>query len=197
MPYSDVSVDQSETGSRAVLHEVETDNDLILELPQRRHVSEVHLSTQAVYEALVFHSRKILNSQEKISALQKAWLHLLDASAEDCDNAINTLQEFTDSIQQFCALVDHGRHLPLVIVPLRYSLVVTLHHANDVVWRLSTQIAQIRVPHDPPLTIRQRGRQHQDILRKLEALQREGDDILRHAEQLALQVRHLSVTMGV
>jgi hypothetical protein len=133
------------------------------------------------HEWLIFNSQDTLRSfRDVFDAGQRVW-------PPTCDDAIHHLTALSEHSRKFHASIQRSRHLPLVIVPLRLDLLLTLKNIDQQIMKLIYQLAALRDAGRTALSQPSEDRRvivcELDILiRYCEQALKQADDLLRRAE---------------
>src|SRR5438067_2498923 len=94
---------------------------------------------------------RVQKYQKDIVASQGSVLYALDLFSEgegiwpdNCDEVIDTMHKVSEPIREFCGLLDSHRQLPVAVSPLRYPLMKTLYHVDELVNELSLLLTIFR-----------------------------------------------------
>jgi hypothetical protein len=109
-----------------------------------------------------------------------------EIDTDQCSNIINLLQRLKEPVQRFYRFLETASHLPNVIRPLRYRLLIGLHYVDKLSSMLISALVTFRGIYrslSSEVTM-----QRQEILRQLALLVQSSEEILQNIEILHLQV---------
>jgi hypothetical protein len=120
-----------------------------------------------------------------------------DIWRDQCEDTITLIQMVRESVSKFCKLIDTRALLPEAVIPLRYPLVVRLHHMNKQVGDLIELVAQFRAVCR--ISSSQTAKQRQEIEGKLKELIESFDELrqrvcalFNQTDQMHLQKHELA-----
>lgn len=136
---------------------------------------------------------RVQKHREDIVASQRSVLYALDLFSEgegiwpdNCDEVIDTMHKVSEPLREFCELLDSHLQLPAVVSPLRYPLMKTLYHVDELVNELSLLLtifrSVCRLPSKKVFT------QRREIQLKLESLAQGLEEIDQNVDQLPERV---------
>jgi len=136
---------------------------------------------------------QVQKHRKDILATQGSVLYALDLFSEgegiwpdNCDEVIDTLHKVSEPIREFCGLLDSHVQLPAVVSPLRYPLMKTLYHVDELVNELSLLLtifrSVCRLPSRKVFT------QRREIQSKLESLAQSLEEIDQNVDKLPERV---------
>lgn len=108
-----------------------------------------------------------------------------DIWPDQCNQVRNSLLKLGNPLQSFFELLDID-YLPAEVIPFRYSLIIPLHHINNVMDELILLITAFRAvcrTSSRDAMIRRR-----EIQRKLSELEQGIEDILQNVDRMVIQV---------
>lgn len=110
-----------------------------------------------------------------------------DIWPDQCDYVKDSISTLSESVQKFSDLLDNASYLPTGAVPLRFSLIMTLHRVEDRIDELMILLPRFRSLCQTPTT--ETIKQRRVIERKLNELEQDCEGILPDADRLVLQAR--------
>jgi len=136
---------------------------------------------------------RVQKHRTDIAASQGSVLYALKLFSEsegiwpdNCDQVIDTMHKMSEPVQAFCGLLDSHTQLPIAISPLRYPLMKTLYHVDELVNELSQLLtifrSVCRLPSRKVFT------QRREIERKLESLAQSLEEIDQNVDKLPERV---------
>ena len=132
---------------------------------------------------------RVQKHRKDIGVSQGPVLYALDLFSEgegiwpdNCDEVIDAMYKVGEPVREFCGLLDSQMQLPATVSTLRYPLMKTLYHVDELVNELSVLLALFRsvcrLPSRKVVT------QRREIQRKLKLLARDLEEIVQDAEKL-------------
>ena len=110
-----------------------------------------------------------------------------DIWPDQCDYVKDSVSTLSEPVQKFSELLDTASYLPAGAIPLRYSLIMTLHKVEDLIDELMILIPRFQTLCQTPTS--EAIKQRRVIARKLDELERDCEVILPDAYQLMSQIR--------
>jgi hypothetical protein len=132
---------------------------------------------------------RVQKHRTDIAASQGSVLYALDLFSEsegvwpdNCDQVIDAMRKMGEPIREFCGLLDSHTQLPVAVSPLRFPLMKTLYHVDELVNELSLLLTIFRpvcrIPSRKVFT------QRREIQRKLESLAQSLEEIDQNVDKL-------------
>jgi hypothetical protein len=120
-----------------------------------------------------------------------------DIWKDQCENSIMLVRAMEEVVHEFCRLVDSNASLPEILIPLRYPLVVTLHHINKQLSDLMHQVIQFSATCRIPSTQTARQRQTiegglKELLQSCDELDQRVNALFRLADQIRFPTQKLA-----
>lgn len=106
---------------------------------------------------------------------------------DQCEYGVSTLVRAQVPIKAFCALLDTSAFLPVSVVPLRYPLLVTLHHLDEQINATLTLISEFCSIRNTPS--KRLARKHFEVRGNLTSLLNSSEDLLRLTQDLIDQTQ--------
>ncbi len=132
---------------------------------------------------------RVQTHRKDIVASQSSVLYALDIFSEgegiwpdNCDQVIDTMRMLNEPVREFCGLLDSHVQLPIAVSPLRYPLMKTLYHIDDLVNELSQLLTLFRSVCRLPA--RRVFTQRREIQLKLESLAQSLKEIDQNVDKL-------------
>jgi hypothetical protein len=141
-------------------------------------------------------------AQQYLNAIIAVYDSLLDAYLlfggggeiwrDQCENTIKLVRAMEEVVHEFCRLIDSNESLPEILLPLRYPLVVTLHHINKQLSDLMHQVIQFSAICRIPSTQTSKQRQTiedglKELLQSCDELDQRVNALFRLADQSRFQ----------
>jgi len=106
---------------------------------------------------------------------------------DQCEYGVTVLARAQEPIKAFCALLDTSAFLPVSVTPLRYPLLVALHHLDEQIDATSALICEFcSICRTPSKRL---ARKHFEIRRNLTSLLSCSEDLLRLTQDLIDQTQ--------
>ena len=121
----------------------------------------------------------ILDAQGFVSAESELW-------PDQCDSIIVSIKSTKSIIKNFIRMLDDMELLPLAINPIRYPLVVRLHHLDELTSEMMIDTIELREICQPPT--REASTLQLEILQILEDWVQESADLLQNIDMLYDQI---------
>lgn len=124
--------------------------------------------------------------QDSLISIYSAIIIDEDNGFDLCSSILVTVQRMSTLVKELYGFLEKSLHLPSVVVPLRYQLIITLHHSDKLASELIFLITSFRsVSQTPPaqvITLLQ------EFQRLLILLMHSSEEILEDIDILRLQV---------
>ena len=131
---------------------------------------------------LRLHIWAILDSRETLKPLKSAFDSGQRIWPAACSQAIQSLSIVSEQNKKFHASIEHSMHLPLVVVPLRLSLLVTLKNIDTQISKL-TQLFNTLFDKSKTV-VSQSADERYTIVRELDVLIQHCEQAVQQAEEL-------------
>jgi hypothetical protein len=129
--------------------------------------------------------RHLKESRDAVSDASNLFSREEDIWPNQCNHVRNSLVKLSNPLQSFYELLEPD-HLPDEAVPFRYSLLIPLHHIDDLMDELVLLITAFRaVCHNSSRDAMIRRR---EIRRKLGELEQGIEEILQNVDKMLIQV---------
>ena len=128
------------------------------------------------------HELAILNAQDKLKSLRSLFASGQRVWPIACNDAINHLTALVEHNRKFHASIQHSEHLPLVVVPLRLDLLLTLKNIELQFTKLSRLLATLR--DEGSTALNQSVEERHVIVQELDVLIKYCDQVIQQAEDL-------------
>jgi hypothetical protein len=128
------------------------------------------------------HMWTILNSLNTVRSLNKMFDSGQRVWPTACNDALKSLTSIGEHGRKFQAFIEPSMHLPLVVVPLRLSLLWTLKNIELQITKLSQQLSLLRDTGKTALS--QPMEERHTIVRELDVLTQYGEQAVQRAEDL-------------
>ena len=103
-----------------------------------------------------------------------------------CSTLLDSVRGMSSRVEMFYDFLEKSLHLPPVVVPLRYQLIITLHHSDKLASELISLITTFRCVNQTPSA--QVTTLLQEIQRQLNLLIQSSEEILEDIDTLRRQV---------
>ena len=145
-------------------------------------VGSDRLSLEEFTPRLRRHIWAISNSQETLKPLKDVFDSAQRVWPATCSETIQNLANASEHGRKFHASIESSMYLPLVVIPLRLSLLVTLKNIELQIMKLSQLLAVMRDKGKTALS--QPAEDRYTIVRELDVLIQYGEQIVQQAEEL-------------
>jgi hypothetical protein len=150
-----------------------------------RHAMRVCSDRQSLEEftpQLRRHIWAILNSHETLKSLKDVFDSAQRIWPATCSETIQILTNVSEHGRRFHASIEDSIYLPLVIVPLRLSLLVTLKNLEHQIMKLNQML--IALSEKSKTALSQPAEDRYNIVREMDVLIRYSEQAIYQAEEL-------------